>query len=178
MYIFDTPLAGKVGWILPPKTGTRSVEKAIRKTFDVASTGGRHGVPRGEIKNCDLLVANIRHPFDVLRSWYDYHPSGRKSNFDQWLRDQVTGNGQRRINYLELSTLPGADFASEFMRYEDGPADEVERIFRLFGVDPPQLEHIGRARNPRPWRQVFSRELEAIAFEKYQDDFHNFNYTR
>lgn len=180
MYVFDTPSGGKAAWILPPKTGTRSVEKVLRDKFHGACKAGRHGVARQELRDVDLVIASIRHPCDVLRSWADYHPSGRKSkSFGHWLKTQAGADEKiRPINYLEKSTLPQAHLATEFCRYENGLEAEFNRILRDLGWGQPPivLGHIGKAEKPTPWQELFTPDLRRIVREKYHADFERFGY--
>ena len=176
MYVLSTPVA-KVGFILPPKTGTRSTERALREVGAV-SHAGRHGVSRPHLDECDALVSNVRNPFDVLVSWYHYQefrakPPKTNKTFDEWF-DSAVRKGKN--SYLGVSTLKHAENASKFLRYEQGLESQVREYLFGLGFFLKEFPHIGAAKERTDYRGYYSTKLRDEVLERYRNDFERFGY--
>lgn len=169
-----------VGVVLPPRTGTRSVVEAI-EPLGAYKVGSKHRIPQ-EMPDVDIVVSTIRNPYDVLVSWYHfpdkewgqhrkYNIGGGGRSWPEFL-DYVF-SGEHR--WLEKSTLPGADNASDFIRYELGVGVELNRILRLAGRPPVDVPHVGRTVRPR-YQAWYTLQQRQKVRERFADDFETFNY--
>lgn len=93
---FNLPFA----MICHPRTGSQSMEKALRIGFDARVINGMHGIDESE---CERIIAaggsvacTVRNPWDLLVSWY-YYSQGNgsvKVMFKEWLMQVLQdGNG-------------------------------------------------------------------------------------
>lgn len=174
MYILDSPKVGKVCFVLPPRTGTRSIESALKRKR-ASCQDGRHRIVEGSLRSCQLVVAAIRHPLEILLSWFSYDNKGEEC-FRRYVEREALSGGNR---YLAESTLPHADRATEFLRYEFGVRNEYNRVMEQIGLEPdPNFEHIGK---------TGAGELDVLSYypddlleqvkKKYRKDFVGFHYA-
>jgi hypothetical protein len=175
VYVLDAP-AGPVGVILPPKTGTRSVEKVLRG-LGAKKLAGRHGVDKAALRDCRAVYSTLRNPFDVLVSWFHYRPPAgvRDKSFEMWFDLSVR---QGRNGYLNRGrALPHATLADRFMRHENGLASELNRMLTEVGREPAEVPHIGAAENRRGYRAYYSPALRDEVMERFHLDFDTFGYS-
>lgn len=177
MYVLAEPGKPTLAFILPPKTGTRSLEHALAGQLKASKRGSRHTVDQTVVEQADLVVSSVRNPFDVLVSWYHYHGAGEQSkrSIDEWL--QFIWENPDRNRHLEYSTLPGAEFAEGFVRHECGLEPQLNRVLREHGYGEVRLPHVGAAEKRRPYREYYSDALRQAVEEKYPRDFILYEYT-
>lgn len=172
MYVVPSVRGDRIGVILPPKTGTRSLERWLRELPGAERIGNRHGFPRDTIESCDLVYASVRNPFDVMVSWFHYCYSS-KMPFPQFLSQVIIGQSS---SYLRYSTLPGAEFAAELIRYEHDLQSEAERVAEVHGWPKPTLAHVGKAETRRPYREYYSEFDRRMVETTYRQDFIRYKY--
>lgn len=174
MYVFRHD--GKsYGVILPPKCATRSYEHALKR-MGAKAYGGRHKFPPAHYEACDVVVASIRHPCDVLVSWYHYDRAGQRfpRTFGEYI-GYVMGGGN---SYIVKTTLPGAECASVYLRYEDGPHRAWNQFLASCGIEPAEtFEHKGKSDDRAPWQSYYSPDLLGAVREKYRRDFERYGYS-
>lgn len=178
MYILQSP-AGRAGFILPPKTGTRSIENILKK-FKAVGQNGRHGVDRDKLLGCSVVYASIRNPFDVLVSWYLYMESRPdnylrpKLSFREWYDRNVEGSSNA---FLRTSTLPFAELANKHIRFELGLAEQFSAALSSLGWICPTFPHIGAATDRGPYQNYYDPRLRDAVLLRYKDDFSRYEYT-
>ena len=179
MYKITTPNDLPVFIILPPKTGTRSIERAIKRELNAERIGSRHDVDVRQLIGAAAVAATIRHPCDVLVSWYHYSVLGKKSGrrFGDFLDRVFRDDSGMQGRYLRYSTLPGAEHAKHFICYEDGLENSLNIFLWSHGLPKVSLEHLGASINRRPWREYYSRRLLRIVKDKFGQDFERYEYA-
>lgn len=162
-----------LAFILPPKTGTRSLQRALAERGAITRRG-RHGVDIQKLWTLPVVVATVRNPFDVLVSWYHYDAKGEKAgrSFDDWL-NTIALVGKN--SYLAKSTLPHAEHATRLLRFEDG-LERVNVILEGFGVEPVTLPHVGRAESRKPYREYYTEATRREVEQHYRLDFLRYGY--
>jgi hypothetical protein len=173
MYTFEFE-GTRYGVILPPKTATRSYENALKR-IGAKANSGRHGCPKELIQQQGVIVASVRHPCDVLVSWYHYDRRGARTgiSFAGFIGLALSGEH----DYLSKSTLPGAEHASKFLRYEDGPFNAWKSFQESIGMEPDcSFFHIGAATGRKPWKAYYTGELLHVVGRAYKKDFQRFGY--
>lgn len=174
MYVLEIPNGRELVWILPPKTGTRSTEKVLQH-LKAESVGGRHGVNPDKIPSGSIVVANIRNPYDVIVSWWYY--AGRAADKKDMSLVRYVQHAVANNSYLKYSTLPGAEHATEFVRYENGLGWEVRRVLEKYGVRPDcGFPHVGRAPNRGNWVEEMDEPTQELVNKHFYDDFEKFGY--
>lgn len=163
-----------LGFILPPRTGSRSIDHAI-SPLGVARIGGRHSVP-SPLPEVDCMISNIRNPFDVLASWYvSQGPphGGVGEDFGHFL-DRVLDGGHTWIQ--DGTTLPGAKFAHRVIRFEAGPGEALNFLLREFGWPVVSVPHIGKSYERKSYRDYYNPVQRAAVRKAFADDFTRFGY--
>lgn len=177
MYLLTTPAGEKLAIILPPKTGSRTIQKWITAEPGWQTFRGRHGLCAEIAALSDVVVASIRHPCDVLVSWYHYQHRRRGllgfETFSDYLHQYVF---EDRNQYLTETTLPGAKHADRFLVFENGIERELNALAIMFGLPHRPVGHIGAAVDRKPWQDYYSPEDLALVKDRYKHDFEIFPY--
>lgn len=174
-----------ISLVLPPRTGSRSIQRALEPLI-TNKLGSRHSLQCGvSIPQDCLLVSSIRHPLDVLVSWFHFPDShqpqngphrftmgGRGKTFDNYI-DFVLAGGNP---YLSHSTLRHADEARDLIRYEDGLERSANDLLRKYGYPEVDMPHVGKTDRP-DFRSYYTPGLVSKVVEKYSDDFERFGYS-
>lgn len=174
MYVLrDHRNGGHVSFILPPKTGSRSVEAALRGLGGKVYAG-RHGVDTFLLEGSNVSYATVRNPYDVLVSWYHYEPRGARTKTT--FRAYLDGLDKRKNGHLEHSVLHFAECAGKFLRYEDGLEAQLNLALDAAGYDPVTLNVIGQAVNRKPWPTYYSDYEYGWVKRRFGSEFARFNY--
>lgn len=168
----------RIAFILPPKTGTRSIEHVIRGQLHAVKRGTRHSIDKSVIDAADVVVASIRNPFDVIVSWYHFHGAGEKvqRGFEDWL-EYIWADPQNRVRHLEYSTLPYAEHATEYIRYEEGLAEQLNQFLVRHGYPKCEVPHTGKCESRQPWPEYYTPEIQQRVLDRYGQDFKRYGYT-
>jgi hypothetical protein len=171
-----------IGFILPPRTGTRSVESAL-VSLHALPIGTRHHVP-DPLPPAKLTVATIRNPFDVIVSWFhfpdpDYRNrgpavlalGGNGRTWAEWLEFVLSGQHK----FMATSTLRGAKLADRVIRFEDGIERQLHAILSEYGYVLPPVGHIGKSARQAYQGYYSPRQIVAV-YRKFKDDFKRFGY--
>lgn len=123
---------------------------------------------------------SVRHPCDLLVSWYHYTTNGR---------DRPEPFGIYLAGFLEIGNVPwveptgrlfyAAEHANGVLRYERGPVAEMRRACATVGVELPEQEEpiIGKAENRQPWRAYYTTAMLHQTYDRFESDFLDYGYT-
>lgn len=171
-----------IGFILPPRTGTRSIEQAL-VSLHALPIGSRHHVPE-TLPPAKLTVATIRNPYEVIVSWFhfpdpDYRNrspavlalGGNRRTWDEWLDFVLSGQHK----FMADSTLRGAKRADRFIRYENGLEPQLHAVLSEHGYACPPVGHIGKSGRKDYTGYYTGRQIRDVR-ERFSDDFERFGY--
>ena len=171
--------APRLALILHPKTGTRSIERAI--TGVARAVRGRHGVSQHDLdhtlRNGGEIAGTVRNPFDTLVSWY-YYQNRRvtnPANFEAWLRGFVErGTGWVKPNH---PLFYGADSMTRVIRFESGLQTQLNELLADAGVPTVDVPHLGAANGRRHYAEYFCPRTIDIVYRRFESDFTRFGYS-
>lgn len=188
MYVLrGRPDQKSIGFVLPPRTATRSVVAAI-EPLGAVKVGTKHRIPKRE-PQVDLWVATIRNPLDVIVSWFHFpdkdQPERRRRAGSQRLQESG-GNGRTWPEFLEYvlsgehnwmkdTTLLGAEHASLVIRQDIGVQKGLNFILDYAGYPEVEVPCIGKTERPAA-ETYYTPEQEAAVREKFKADFERFGY--
>lgn len=171
-------------YISIPRTGTHSVHNALNYHLD------NHTSIR-LIDRKGISFAFIRHPFDLLVSWYQFHRQMQKQwpqyhcDFMQWIERGCPHHWSQALldssgvshpcNQWEyVCNKDGVilvDFIGKFEELQSG----VNFVCRTVGINEVKLPHINGSKHQK-WESLFTPKMVAQAKEQFKKDFELFNF--
>lgn len=172
-----------LAFVLPPRTGSRSIEHALAPLV-TSKLGSRHYFPAPKAPSECEVISSVRNPFDILVSWFHFPDSSQPEDrlglhllggdgrtFSEFLDEIFSGKNK----YLIHSTMRHASRATEYIRYENGIEDELNRILVPRGYPSVAVPHIGKTSRP-DFNSYYTPELKAKVIDKFGSDFEKFGY--
>ena len=186
----------KVVWLLPPKTGTRSVGKVLVELGFKSDLDGRvpnHSLQVPVEKSEYNIICNVRNPYSRVVSLFFLYKQNNKEeiSFDFFVKNILGRLG----GYYQVSIFEGLRYNSmsvnKFIRFENF----VEEIYNLTFIqkNKERLENVLKeniledkfshefehlSNNSKTWKNFYNEDLSEIVYTLVEEDFINFGYEK
>lgn len=162
--------------ICHPKTGSQSMEKILRSTFNARPVRGMHFMDENECARIlgegGIVACTVRNPWDLMVSWYHFSECSRANNakpapepFKSWLlRVLVAGNG-----WIEKGLFYGADQCNRIFRFEHNLERQLNNCLRDCGLPPVEFPHIGATEHTHYSDYYDAESSAAVALRFYEE---------
>ncbi|MCI0556504.1 MAG: hypothetical protein L0287_36645, partial [Anaerolineae bacterium] len=147
-------------YIAHPKTGSQSMQKVLRETFDARVVKGVHDIDPTEceqiIQEGGIVACTVRNPWDLMVSWYHFARSTSDvGTFRDWLmRILTTGNGWIEKRFY------GLEYCNRVFRFEYDLQLQLNNCLIDCGLRAVDLPHIG-ATEHRQYSYYYDSETAA-----------------
>ena len=167
--------ATSTAWLLPPRCASRATRKALKPHgYDLTGGYGRHHVHVSLLRSCTRVVCNIRHPLDVLVSWWSRDEIGGR-DLETWLRDTLIARANGVYKWMLLAPRDKAGPLSMFGRWLPHATHLVHfehleaEASAIVGasVRVPLVRDEQRTRDGRPWASYYTPGALAMALEVF-----------
>lgn len=163
----------------PEKTGTTTVAEILSRNFDFKPYKNRHSTSIPE--NCSeyFLFGTVRNPYEREISRYAFYRTGQQAHlpkhfsnivknlsFEDWIK--TIDNSISLTNYYKNIKL------NYFIKLENLKEDFEKLPF--YKKLPDSIWKLRRNNRKDKEQIIFIEESKKIFFEKFVDDFINFNY--
>lgn len=169
--------------ICHPKTGSQSMQKALRENFKARVVRGMHFFDADECERVrdagGIVACTVRNPWDLMVSWYFYSEYNPKYNgkgypepFKSWLlRTLVAGNG-----WIEKGLFFGADQCNRIFRFEHNLEFQLNNCLIDCGLSTVRLPHVAKTDHTH-YSDYYDCETAAAVALRFPEEAITWNYS-
>lgn len=168
--------------ICHPKTGSQSMEKILRSTFNARPVRGMHHLDEEECRRIygqgGIVACTVRNPWDVMVSWYCYSERDPRLNgkmtpedFKPWLlRTIVAGNG-----WIEKGLFYGVHLCNRVFRFEHNLELQLNNCLSDCGLPSVQFPHQGKTEH-KHYSAYYDAESSAAVALRFANEIIEWGY--
>ena len=175
--------------ICHPKTGSQSMQVALRKNFKAVPVRGMHYYDESECKRIidqgGIVACTVRNPWDLMVSWYFYSEHMKQNNgnfptvlpFKEWLlRVMVAGNG-----WIERGLFYGAEHCNRIFRFEHDLELQLNNCLTDCGLTPVEFPHVAKT-DHKHYSEYYDCETATALAIRFHDEIvewcYEFNFPK
>lgn len=183
MYVIDTKQNLEDGSFNPPfamichpKTGSQSMERVLRSTFDARVVNGMHGIDEKECKRIveagGSVACTVRNPWDLMVSWYHYCLGNGSTTdyFNTWAMNVLeTGNG-----WLEKGFY-GVEHCNRIFYFEHDLERQLNNCLQDCRLPAVKLPRLGATQHHH-YSMYYNKEAAAMVGVYFASDIKEWGY--
>ncbi|MHA2062863.1 MAG: hypothetical protein ACXABY_00570 [Candidatus Thorarchaeota archaeon] len=175
-----------IAWLLPQRTASRSTKAVLEDHGYVICGPGHHIVEHEMLTQCNRVVCNVRHPLDLLVSWWGVGSPENQRPFDEWLLEEfLKCKGAAYGATMEDphdTTKPFSLFrrwtkhATELVRFETLKAD-IERVLGTSIGELPVIADRVRLGKDKHWSEFYTPAAMEAVLRKLGSEIKELGYS-